>query len=144
VKHLFPMTLAVLPFLALACKKDDNTTPTGPNGGGGTPPTPTEIGTPILLTPPNGSTGVWPPIIFSWNAASNASRYELRAWYNLSTGGTGSLGASYGCGSGTSYTYTANLGSGFHGRTIYWYVRGKSSDCNTVGPWSEVRSFVLQ
>lgn len=91
----------------------------------------------------NGTSGIWPPITFTWNAATNAQRYEVRAWYNLTTGGTGTFPVSP-YNTGTTTTYAGNLGSGFRGRTVYWYVRGQNSNGTASGPWSQVYSFTLQ
>ncbi len=137
MRQIVTLFITTALFFVSACQKDDSSAqPATPA------PAPTALGTPAPLQPPNGSSGLWPPIVFSWNTAANASRYELRAWYISTSGGSSTL--FYQATSNTSYTYSSNLGTSFHGRTIYWYVRGANAQMSEFGPWSDVKSFQLQ
>lgn len=86
------------------------------------------------LTGPNGTTADTTPTI-TWNAAANASKYELFV-ANVNTGGTAIHETSV---NGTSFTPNQNLPAG----TYRAWVRGVNSQ-GQVGNWSVSIDFQVQ
>ncbi len=94
-------------------------------------------GTPTLVAPANGSATNSTTPTFSWNAASNATRYQVQIDNNADF----SSPEKNFYATGTSY----KLAVGLTPATYYWRVRGQntSSGCNTYGAWSAVRSLTI-
>jgi len=82
-------------------------------------------GTPSLVSPSNGSTGVDPdPVNFDWSSVSGAIQYEI----NISPGGTYTASSS-------NYSRTLSEGTSYS-----WRVRAKNS-CEVWGDWSVTWNF---
>lgn len=93
---------------------------------------------PELTLPQNGSTSIWPPITFSWEAISDATSYEIEARWSYH-GENGDYLIKSGI---INNSYTDNsFDNVWDGRTVYWRVRAVNK--SKTGPWSGEWAFEL-
>jgi alpha-mannosidase len=98
-------------------------------GGGALP------GVPVLVAPADGAQTPGGQPILSWNAAANATRYELQ----LKSGSAPSSGDPVIPVTGLSYTPPTPL---LVGQTYFWRVRSANSS-NALSEWSATRDFTV-
>ena len=92
----------------------------------------TTFDAPVLINPPNNSSGVHAPIILSWNMVNIANMYQLIISLNPDLSSPIINDSNI---SGTVYFFTSFEVN----KTYYWKVRGRKD--NNPGNWSERWSF---
>jgi hypothetical protein len=90
-------------------------------------------GTPTLMSPANGATGVSLNPLLDWGDVSGATSYE----YQVSLSNTFGTIARTATVTGSQWTITTALSAN---TTYYWRVRAKNA-CATAGSWSSYRYF---
>lgn len=91
----------------------------------------------VMLTAPANNELVAKPAILRWNATATATRYQLYAYKTES----GTLYSSQFPVNLTTTSYSFTEGSS--GEKVYWEVRALD-EAGNAGPYSELRSFVIQ
>ncbi|MEZ4961996.1 MAG: CARDB domain-containing protein [Saprospiraceae bacterium] len=88
------------------------------------------------MFPQNGATNIDKPLVFSWQAATNATHYDLYVWHDTASIPSTPIEANI-----TQIAYFFYQNFPVFGETYKWQVYSKTAFCQTPGP---IQSFTLR